>query len=178
MSDNLEAALDRAVTSLTATLDHAATAIASDFAQDFQTILSQLYARIAARQTTLSRGPDGRAQRWRCRFRIYDQRNQDEAVADSDDELPPGEPGTWIIEGLPGVATEVVAVATAYHKTGQLAGLSPDELRHRLKSLRPTLSRRGGKAVWRLEYDTFDTFSERTHKRGWLMRVDIQKESE
>lgn len=120
---------------------------------------------------------DGRTARWRCRFRIYSAENDSEPVADSDAELDPGAPGSMVIAGLPAVALEARALAQSWHGARALLGLSREETDKRLRGLRPTLSRRGGNAVWRLPYDTLETFNERDHTRGWLMRVDIVRES-
>lgn len=119
---------------------------------------------------------DARTARWRCRFRIYRADMLDEPAADTDDELPADRPGAMVLAGLPAVAAEARMLASSFHGTPALAGLSREETERKLRGLRPTLSRRGGNAVWRLPYDTLETFNDTTQKRGWLMRVDIQRE--
>lgn len=115
---------------------------------------------------------DGRAVKWRTRTRIYDRtRLGDEPVADTDPDLSPDAKGTSVLVGLPGVAMEVRELAHAYHETcqhpGPCVGLELVTLLHKLKGLRPTLSRRGGNAVWRLPYTVAG--------REWLARVDIER---
>lgn len=119
---------------------------------------------------------DGRAARWRCRFRLYAAENMDEPAADTDPELPPDAPGTTIIAGLPAVGTELAELASLFHGSAVLSGLSPEHIARGLRGLRPTLSRRGGNAAWRLHYDTLETFrGTETRKRGWLARVDVER---
>lgn len=108
---------------------------------------------------------DGRAQQWRCRVRLY-KAGMSEPEADSDPDIDADKPGTLIIAGLPGVAEELGRTAREFHGAN-CAGLDMDTLRHRLKSLRPTLSRRGGDAVWRVPYRAPDGVE-------WLARVDIE----
>lgn len=110
---------------------------------------------------------DGRAAWWRVRVRLYAKTKQDEPVGDSDPERPPDAAGSLVVHGLPAVAAELTGLAELYHSE-TIADLSDAVLRHRLKSLRPTLSRNKGEAVWRVPYATADT-------REWLARVDIQR---
>lgn len=121
---------------------------------------------------------DSRAAYWRCRFRLYRQDQPDEPQADSDPERAADLPGTQIIRGLPAVATELLTLASAFHGTGLLQGLTGEVLRHSLRGLRPTLSRNRGRAAWRLPYDTFETFTDGAKKRGWIARVDIVREAQ
>lgn len=154
-----------------AAADRIATDLDLDNAATFAAIMK------AAAALSLNRADfDGRAAKWRCRFRFYDNRQPDEPYADSDAELPPDREGTEVLAGLPAVATRVADYARAIHGPQQFAGLDSGTLTHRLKSLRPTLSRRGGNATWRIPYDTLETFNEQTLRRGWLCRVDITRE--
>jgi len=117
-----------------------------------------------------SAATDARTTSWRVRVRLYDQRSPSDPAADSDSELPPDVPGHAVLRGLPGVADHVAGLATDWHGSmthGEVKGLDGPTLRHRLKSLRPTLSRRGGNAVWRVPYTVAGA--------DWLARVDIQK---
>lgn len=120
---------------------------------------------------------DGRAAFWRCRFRLYSNAMPDEPQADSDPVLDPGQPGAQIIRGLPAVGSELIALAASYHGTASLRGLSHDDVARAIRGIRPTLSRRKAAghedATMRLEYDTLESFSEQTRKRGWLARVDL-----
>lgn len=119
---------------------------------------------------------DGRTAKWRCRFRIYDTRNLDDVVADSDDGLPPDHPGATVLSGLPNVAAEARELAKIFHEGKTLVGMSREELDRRLKSVRPTLSRRGGDAAWRVPYETMVDHGGIVNRRSWLMRVDILRE--
>lgn len=112
---------------------------------------------------------DGRAVKWRTRTRIYDRtRLGDEPAADTDPDLSPELKGTTVLVGLPMVACEVRELAHLFHSgQGSCVGLEQETLLHKLKGLRPTLSRRGGNAVWRLPYTVAG--------REWLVRVDIER---
>jgi hypothetical protein len=120
---------------------------------------------------------DKRAVRWRCRVRLYDMVTDDKSPqADSDPELDPDQPGTEIVWGLKGVADLVIQMAGLYHGTGMLSGLDAATLDAKIPGLRPTLSRRGGNAVWRLPYDTVRTWSaDPGHEPVWLARVDLER---
>lgn len=111
---------------------------------------------------------DGRAAKWRCRIRLYDALRMEEPQADSDPELDADQPGTMICSGLRGVADTVFQLAMQFHNSPQLAGLEPATLDAKIPGLRPTLSRRGGNACWRIKYQT---------PRGaeWLARVDLER---
>jgi len=111
--------------------------------------------------------PDGRATNWRVRIRLYGPQSATEPEADTDPDLPPDKAGTAVVHGLPGVAEFLRDVATPAHAPSHLSGLEPDTLRHRLKSLRPTLSRRGGNATWRVPYQV--------DFKDWMARVDVEK---
>ena len=118
---------------------------------------------------------DGRANRnrlWRCRVRLYNLATPDEPEADSDPELEPGAAGTLLLRGLPEVADTLARMASEFHQQAP-AGLGLGLLKHRLKGLRPTLSRRGGNAAWRVPY----TVIQRDNEQAWLARVDIQREN-
>lgn len=109
---------------------------------------------------------DGRTNKWRVRVRLFDSVHPNDAAADTDPDLGPSESGVEIIAGLPNVAGFVAEIATSYHQT-TCVGLDGPTMRHKLKGLRPTLSRRGGNAVWRLPY--------RAAEQEWLARVDIER---
>lgn len=95
--------------------------------------------------------PDGRTQGWRVRVRLYLKTRMDEPEADSDPDLPAELPGATMIYGLTNVADHLRILAADFHGA-PCAGLDSNTLAHRLKSLRPTISRRGGDAVWRVPY--------------------------
>lgn len=175
----LESAYAGATAAILDTVRGAADTIATTYQEDNATVLAMLWARVADSFKTSSRSEnDGRMSKWRCRFRIYRDNAQDEPHADSDAELPPDRPGASVLAGLPNVAAEVIALASICHPGTVIVGLSREELDRKLKGLRPTLSRRGGNAVWRVPYSTLETFDERSSERGWLMRVDIIRETE
>jgi hypothetical protein len=117
---------------------------------------------------------DKRAVRWRVRVRLYDMVSDDKSpAADSDPELGVEQPGVEICYGLKGAAEYINQLATAYHK-GPCPGLDMETLEGKIPGLRPTLSRRGGNAVWRLPYDTARTWSaDPSHEPVWLARVDL-----
>ncbi len=122
-------------------------------------------------------GVDHRATLWRFRVRIYGwQDNFADPIADSDADLEAGDPGTLETRGLRLVADMAVRMATEFHADGPLSGLDADTLDRKVKGLRPTLSRRGGNAVWRLHYNT-----QRSIKPGapgdmaYLLRIDLER---
>lgn len=124
---------------------------------------------------------DGRATKWRCRVRLYNMNRPDEAEADSDPDLPADAMGETVLGGLPAVADWLATLARGFHADTQTAGLDGATLRHRLKSLRPTISRRKGNAVWRvpyqmgekLEYVSGGRFGSHTEMKDWMARVDV-----
>lgn len=165
-------------------LDVAAMAQVAELAEAQGTPLEAAWASLVAEFTRRSKlrvaaGPDGRAVRWRVRVRLYSDARPNEPEADSDPDLAADKPGAEILTGLPAVAEHLRALATAFHGQDP-AGLDDATLLHRIKSLRPTLSRRGGDAVWRVPYMV--TPAERFGHRGnlamqhkWLARVDIER---
>jgi len=111
---------------------------------------------------------------WRVRVRLYGPHDEKVPEADSDLELSPEKPGLTVVEGLPGVAAHVRALAASWHGGAALTGLNDETLKHSLKSLRPTISRRGGDAVWRVRYQV----GTNDGVQGWLARVDVQRENQ
>lgn len=177
-TESLEAAHMKTAAFLLSQLQVAADRIAADYDQDNATTLALLAQRVFEGFSSPAGLHDGRSANWRCRFRYYDQRQPDEPKGDSDEGMPADFPGEMIVTGLPNVARMVLDLARQVHGTSALVGLTMPDLDRRLKGLRPTLSRRGGDAVWRIPYDTFETFNERSVKRGWLVRVDISRTTE
>lgn len=121
---------------------------------------------------------DKRAATWLCRFRIYSDRDGfTEPEADSDDDLDPGAPGTTLIKGLRAVGDYAVQLAAAYHDNpGPLAGLSGEALDKKVAGLRPTLSRRGGNATWRLYYNTPRSIQPSNPRHfAYLIRIDLER---
>lgn len=108
--------------------------------------------------------PDTRARSWRVRVRLYRASAMLEPLADTDPTRDPGAPGDAILHGLPAVAEYVAQLALDYHNA-PCEGLELQTLRHSLRGLRPTISRRGGDAVWRLRYSVGG--------EPWLARVDV-----
>ena len=135
---------------------------------------SQLVAALIARwreaSPQLFTEHDGRVASWRVRVRLYRADRADEPEADSDPDLPPDKPGATILPGLPAVAEHLATLAQGFH-AGAAAGLDNATLRHRLKGLRPTISRRGGDAVWRVPYRVAVAGS----AQDWLARVDVER---
>lgn len=121
---------------------------------------------------------DGRAATWLCRFRIYSDRDAFiEPLADSDDELDAGAAGTTRIKGLRAVADYAVQIAGLFHDNpGPLVGLDGDTLDMKVNGLRPTLSRRGGNAVWRLYYNTPRSVKPSDPRHfAYLIRIDLER---
>lgn len=129
---------------------------------------------------TTSMELDGRAARWRCRFRLFSNAQPDEPMADSDPDLAPSAQGAAVIRGLPAVGSELLILAQSYHGTASLWGLSSDDVARAIRGVRPTLSRRKAQgqegATMRISYDTLETFNETARKRGWLARIDLVRE--
>ena len=109
--------------------------------------------------------PDQRAGKWRARFRLY-REGQADPYGDSDDGIPADAPGLEIYDGLPEVAAQLHMMALRIHgKQADVTGLEMSILLHKLKGLRPTISRRGGNATWRVPYTAGG--------QSWLARVDV-----
>lgn len=121
---------------------------------------------------------DGRATVWRYRLRLYDMWQQPDTPMPGADSAPDREQdqdGEDVMIGLPALMTLVAAQSVAYHDA-QLIGMGHHDLERKIRGIRPTLSRRGGRATIRIEYDTLASFSEATdHSPRYLARVDIVK---
>jgi len=112
---------------------------------------------------------DKRASYWRVRLKLF--KSSDGGLeADSDPELPLEEPGATVVRGLPGVAEWAGELVEAFHGgRGETAKwLDNATTQKRLKSLRPTLSRKHGKAVWRVDYEV--------NGEAWRALIDIVRE--
>lgn len=170
MPDNLNADTGEAVDKL----DHHALELANALAvahampldAAYDALMSEFVARVKGRSPAALAGMDGRTSKWRVRVRLYRTSKLNEPEADSDPDLPADQLGATICAGLPAVATHLIALAAGYHGQSS-AGLDTATLHHRLKSLRPTLSRRQGNAAWRVPYSNADG--------EWMARVDIAK---
>lgn len=134
----------------------------------YDRLVTELFRRIKGRTPGVISDADNRAASWRVRVRLYGPGKPDEPEADSDDDLPGDQPGATVIDGLPNVAEHLMALAQGFHKSAPV-GLDITTLRHRLKSLRPTLSRRGGNARWRVPYTVAEG--------DWMATVGIQREA-
>lgn len=130
-----------------------------------------------------SAGPaiDGRAVAWRVRVQLQRAERPD-VVADTDPQLRLDEGGTEVVRGLPAVAAMVADICTAYHVGKVVEGLDEATLRHALKSIRPTISRTGGEAIWRPRYTVTTPASEAGALRSdaprieeWVARVDVRR---
>lgn len=166
------------------TIDHVqahADAIASEHGLDNATIFGMLGAAISGLLAGVEAPVaehDGRRAQWRCRFRLYAARDMNEPAADSDADMPPDRPGAMVLSGLPAVASELVALAEAFHEGKPITGLGQVDMDRRLRGLRPTLSRRKGNATWRVPYITIENYGGQSQRREWLMRVDIIREKD
>lgn len=126
---------------------------------------------------------DKRAQAWRVRIRLY-RAGQSVPEADTDPELPEGAAGSTVLSGLPAVAEELASLAALFH--GQpCAGLEAATLERRIASLRVSLQRGSGAAVWSVPYQVALLPSPLpvagrpilyTPMQGWLARVDVVRE--
>ena len=79
--------------------------------------------------------------------------NQNEPAADTDDDLPPGADGRMVKAGLPAVMEWLAELGVEFHK-GQCPGLSLPELMHKLRSVRPAVSKNKGFATFAVNYTT------------------------
>ena len=119
---------------------------------------------------------DKRARSWLVRIRLYNMAaNPKEPDADTDPVLGPEQRGTLVCKGIRGIVDAVVQLATLHH--GELLhGLDIEALDAKIPGLRPTLSRRGGTAVWRLPYDTAETLDPTGQRKpSWLARIDLER---
>lgn len=119
----------------------------------------------------LPEAEDNRTVSWRVRVRLY-RDGFDAVQADSDPDTPPDQLGDTVLRGLPAVADHLQALALGFHDGAAidgvtLGGLRIDVLLHRLKALRPTLSRKGGAATWRVPYTVAGA--------AWTARVDVRR---
>jgi hypothetical protein len=120
---------------------------------------------------------DGRAGWWLFRVRLYDMHvDPDEPIADSDSGLSPDKPGATQVRGLWKVLSEAAAGASDFHNGATLRGWSAEDQERKLRGIRPTLSRNGGRASLRVQYDTEASVTDaRDHTPRYLARVDILK---
>ena len=118
---------------------------------------------IAAGQTRTD--TDARTTPRQIRIRLY-KVGVAEPMADSEPHLPPSQPGTWVVAGLPATAFALAQLAAVYHQGATITGLDKATLDRSINGLRPTLSRRGGEATWRVPYDV--------DGEPWMARIDVQ----
>lgn len=95
---------------------------------------------------------DARNAFWRTRIRIYRADDPSTVVDDSDYGEPEDKPGAEVVRGLQGVAEYLQQLMGWRFNGAAVEGLDDMTLKHRQKALRPTLSRRGGNAVWRVPF--------------------------
>lgn len=95
---------------------------------------------------------DGRTALWRIRIQLARNMHQAGVEWDSDPNLDAAENGATICRGLAEVAYEVACAATAFHAGREIEGLGEETLKHSLRSLRVSLSRLDGDAMWRPSY--------------------------
>lgn len=139
-----------------------------------QPCYDRLVASFAAQRQGSVAESDARARRWRVRVRLYNMLQPDEPQADSDPDLAADKPGETVLAGLPEVAHHLAELATQFHG-GPCTGLDHATLRHRLKSLRPTLSRNDGTARWRVPYSIHQDGAGHAEQE-WIAAVNVQRE--
>lgn len=142
-------------------------------------LVKEFTARAKSRSPDANGETDRRHKAWRVRVRLYAPNQNEEPAADSDPDRAGHLPGLTVCQGLPGVADHLAQLANGFHGQACL-GLDMETLTHRLKSLRPTLSRRGGNAVWRVPYTIEVNMNPAVTvggyvKQEWLARVDLEK---
>lgn len=118
---------------------------------------------------SLDASTDGRAVPWRVRLRLFPPDRMD-PDADTDPEVAPDAPGSDVVYGLHGVSLWAAGIIAAYHRSQGHAvqdELTQEFLR-RIPSVRPTLSRNDGVAMWRVNY--------MVNGQAWLARVDLKRE--
>lgn len=165
-------------------MDKQTLALATDLARElnmpltaaYDALVAEFVRRVKTRSPSVVAENDARTAQWRVRVRLYNALRMDEPEADSDPDLPPDHPGQTVLNGLPAVAEHLAQLASTYHRQS-CAGLDHASLMHRLKSLRPTISRRGGDATWRVPYRIFQAgaFEGDKREQEWLARVDVER---
>jgi hypothetical protein len=112
---------------------------------------------------------DGRAVRWRVRLRLFD--SHDELQADTCPESATDYPGDDVIAGLPAVVDWAESICREFHHAAgfTVSWITHAEKKKRLRSIRPTLSRSGGVAIWRIHY-TVDGDGQ------WLALINVARE--
>lgn len=120
---------------------------------------------------------DGRAGWWLFRVRLYDMQVSDaEPIADSDANLPPDKPGETVVRGLWKVLNEAAIAAADFHSGATLRGWGQDVQERKLRGIRSTLQRSGGRGTFRISYDTLESFNPAPdHVPRYLARVDVLK---
>jgi hypothetical protein len=161
LADRLDATMLQAAQELAAVSD-------APLPVAYQRLAAELVRRLRERTPANIMETDGRAAHWRVRVRLYDMAHPDDVQADSDPDLAADKPGETIIAGLPAVAEHLAILATRFHGSA-IAGLDEATLRHKLKSLRPTLSRNNGAARWRVAY--------KTATGAWVAVVNVEREN-
>lgn len=123
---------------------------------------------------------DGRADWWKFRVRVYDQRRagssaSDPVVDSNGPDADPGGDGIDKVRGLDRVMSELATGLHTFHDAGPLRGMSKDDLDKKVRGIRPRLSAAKGRATMRIEYDTTESFAEGKTPR-FMARVDLVKE--
>lgn len=150
-----------------------AESLSTGFPNAWQALATEFLRRNKQRYPAAKLDTDGRSARWRVRVRLYNAAHMSEVEADSDPDLPPESAGATVVTGLPGVAEHLAALAHGFHSQ-PISGLDAATLRHSLKSLRPTLSRRGGNGTWRVSYRVDRSAGiVPADSQKWLARVDV-----
>lgn len=95
---------------------------------------------------------DHRENAWATRVVLLEGK---EPLADTHPDLPPDAFGDWQASGLKGVAALVRDLAVQFHGEPP-TGFDAETIKKRIASVRVTLSRRGGNAVWKIPYAVGD----------------------
>jgi len=130
-------------------------------------ILADLLDAIVKHKPIMARAErDKRTKRYRIRLFLYHPSGQ--LIADTDPNLARELPGTTVVTSLPGVAEKLNDMVMTHYGQHKLDGVDMPTLLHRVRSLRPTLSRKDGVATWRVPFKMDDM--------PWRVDVDVRRE--
>lgn len=120
---------------------------------------------------------DARERVYRVRLRLYDTRSAsaDDPIADSAEGLPADQPGIDRISGLPAIMAEAMTMAHQFHDR-PLRGWDHETVGRKIRGVRPTLSRTGGRGTIRVEYDTPESFTDGRTPPRFVARIDLVRD--
>ena len=121
---------------------------------------------------------DGRARNFFVRLRLYDTRsaNHDDPIADSQEGLAADQIGTERICGLPEIMVTASGLAATFHDHRDLRGWDHETVQRKIRGVRPTLSRTGGRGTIRIEYDTPESFTDGRTAPRFVARIDLLRD--